>query len=72
MLVLWAWCCSARLTSLGQSQTLFGRGSATAVQLLARKSLMHYMGDADVQFLKISAGDLRALSKMRDEYQARL
>jgi hypothetical protein len=33
---------------------------------------MHYMGDADVQFLKISAGDLRALSKMRDEYQARL
>ncbi|PWN94634.1 putative DNA polymerase delta catalytic subunit [Tilletiopsis washingtonensis] len=49
--------------------TLFGRGSATAVQLLARKSLMHYMGDADVQFLKISAGDLRALSKMRDDIE---
>lgn len=45
--------------------SLFGARSVTKVEMVAKKSLMNYLGDQDVAFLKITTGDIRSLGKVR-------
>ncbi|CEH16756.1 probable dna polymerase delta catalytic subunit [Ceraceosorus bombacis] len=45
--------------------SLFGARSVTRVEMVAKKSLMNYLGDQDVAFLKITTGDIRNLGKVR-------
>lgn len=51
--------------------SLFGSSSATAAravektEMCAKKSLMEYRGDEDVAFIKITCGEIRALTRIR-------
>lgn len=51
--------------------SLFGSSSATAAravertEMTAKKSLMEYRGDEDVAFIKITCGEIRALTRIR-------
>lgn len=51
--------------------SLFGSSSSTAVraveatEMCAKKSLMEYRGDEDVAFIKITCGEIRALTRIR-------
>ena len=58
------------LTSL---QSIGNGGVVRDVQMVNKKSLMNYMGDTHVPFLKITLSDQRSLPKIRDKcYSFRL
>ena len=50
------------------SQNIGNGGVVREVQMVSKKSLMNYMGDTSVPFLKITLADQRSLPKIRDKF----